>query len=407
MSELEDLIHSIIARDGPIPFAHFMSLALYHPELGYYTGGRQGREPLGWTGDYLTSGDLHPLWGWAVARQLHQMWELLGRPVPFDVLEPGAGRGLLAYEVWCYARQHAPDWFAALRYTLVDRAPANAPLRVARERRLREALVVLDTPPEATRWASDIPEIFPTGTLTGVVVSNELVDALPTHVVEISEGALREVYVATDAAGRLIETLGPLSASELATYLDDFHIPWRRYPEGWRCEICLAAAPWMREIARTLRRGFALTIDYGDTARRLYTRYRRHGTLAVYRRHALGARALANPGSQDLTAHVNFSALITRGREGGLRLAGLTTQSELLQRLGVYEQAEALGRRLYPAADTERHTDRGQADHLRRRMLQSAVAALLNPGGLGGFRVLLQQCGVPGSSRLLLGLRAS
>src|SRR5215470_442901 len=91
MSELEDLIHSIIARDGPIPFAHFMSLALYHPELGYYTGGRQGREPLGWTGDYLTSGDLHPLWGWAVARQLHQMWELLGRPVPFDVLEPGAG----------------------------------------------------------------------------------------------------------------------------------------------------------------------------------------------------------------------------------------------------------------------------------------------------------------------------
>src|SRR5262245_32598057 len=140
MSELEDLIHNIIARDGPIPFARFMSLALYHPELGYYTGGGQGREPLGWTGDYLTSGDLHPLWGWAVARQLHQIWELLGCPTPFDVLEPGAGRGLLAREVWRYARERAPGWLASLRYTLVDRAPVDVPLRVVRERQLREAL---------------------------------------------------------------------------------------------------------------------------------------------------------------------------------------------------------------------------------------------------------------------------
>src|SRR5262249_21963549 len=87
VNELEELIRTIIGRDAPASFPPFTSLALYHPELGYYTGGRQGREPLGWAGDYVTSGDLHPLWGWAVAHQLHQMWELLGRPVPFDVLE--------------------------------------------------------------------------------------------------------------------------------------------------------------------------------------------------------------------------------------------------------------------------------------------------------------------------------
>src|SRR5262249_22408546 len=119
MSALEAIIRGAIAREGPLPFARFMALALYHPALGYYTGGARGREPLGWEGDYLTSGDLHPLWGWTIAHQMHQMWELLGRPALFDVLEPGAGRGLLAREVWRYAREQAPNWSSALRYTLV------------------------------------------------------------------------------------------------------------------------------------------------------------------------------------------------------------------------------------------------------------------------------------------------
>jgi SAM-dependent MidA family methyltransferase len=177
----------------------------------------------------------------------------------------------------------------------------------------------------------------------------------------------------------------------------------RRYPDGWRAEICLDALPWMREIAGILRRGFVLTIDYGDTARRLYTPDRRRGTLAVYARHQMGARPLAQPGSQDVTAHVNFTALVAAGRASGLRLAGLTTQGELLRRLGLVDEMEALGARLFPAADTERHTDRGQADHLRRMSLRGAVSTLLNPHGLGGFRVLAQQRGVPGAGRVLQG----
>ena len=407
VGSLEEIIHDEIARTGPMPFARFMALALYHPTLGYYSGGGRGREPLGWEGDYFTSGDVHPLWGWALARQLHQMWEQFGRPAPFDVLEPGAGRGLLAVAVWRFAREHAPDWLAALRSTLVDRAPADAPLRQARERRLREALAALDVPLAATRWASDIGDAFAPRSLTGVVLSNELVDALPVHIVQAEDGALREVYVALDETDRLVERVGPLSTPELAAYPERFRIPWRRYPDGWRCEVCLEAIPWMREVAATVRRGFVLTLDYGDTARRLYTRERRRGTLAVYARHQLGEQPLARPGMQDLTAHVNFSALVAAGREGGLRLAGYTTQAELLRRLGIREEAEALGRRLYPAADTERHTDRGQADHLRRMTLQSAVAALLDPQGLGGFRVLAQQCGVPGARHALLGFAAA
>ena len=160
--ELERLIAEEIAESGPITFARFMELALYHPRLGYYAGGGAGREPLGWSGDYFTSGDVHPLWGWALARQLHQMWELLGCPVPFDVLEPGAGRGLLAVEVWRYALERAPEWAAALRYTLADRAPADSPLRAAREGRLSAALDALGAPPERIRWVGDPATAFAT-----------------------------------------------------------------------------------------------------------------------------------------------------------------------------------------------------------------------------------------------------
>ncbi len=406
-SALGDLIRDEIAATGPMPFAGFMARALYHPTLGYYAGGGCGREPLGWEGDYVTSGDLHPLWGWSLARQLHQMWELLGQPVVFDVLEAGAGRGLLAAAVWRYARELAPGWLPALRYTLVDSAPLDSPLRRTREQGLASALAALDVPVHATRWASTIGDVFATSSLVGAVVSNELVDALPVHVVEVAGGELREVYVAADAAGRLIGQLGPPSTAELVEYLDRFRVPWRAYDDGWRCEICLAAPLWMREVAETIERGFVLTLDYGDTARRLYRPERRHGTLAVYTRHRHGEQPLAHPGAQDLTAHVNFSALATAGRESGLRLAGFTTQAAFLTRLGIRDEAEALGRRLYPAADAARHTDRGQADHLRSLGLRGAVETLLDPRGLGGFRVLAQQRAVPGVRRALLGFSSA
>lgn len=406
MEPLETLIRDEIATTGPITFARFMALALYHPLYGYYAGGGQGREPIGWSGDYITSGDLHPLWGWTIARQLHQMWQLLDSPPHFDVIEAGAGRGLLAREVWRYAIEHAPAWVAALRYTLLDRAPEQSPLRSAREQRLAGELAVLGVPSRAVTWAADVAHIAPRS-LTGCIVSNELVDALPVHLLEKHGDTLTERYVALDpATGQFIEQAGALSSSEVAAYLDAYAVPWRAFPDGWRCEVCPAVTSWLRDISAVLARGFVLTIDYGDIARRLYTPNRRRGTLAVYTRHAFGEHPLAHPGQQDLTAHVNFTALIAAGRAVGLRLAGLTTQTDFLRRLGIRAEAEALAARLYPAADTERHTDRGQADYLRKRMLLGAVAPLLDPHGLGGFRVLIQQRGVSGAGRCLLGLQA-
>lgn len=406
LSTLDVVLAEEIAREGPIPFARFMEVALYFPSLGYYSGGGHGREPLGWEGDYFTSGDVTPLWGWSIARQLHQMWELLDRPARFDVVEPGAGRGQLARETWRYALARAPEWAASLRYTLVDRAPADSPLRQQRERWLNSQLAAFEAPEATVRWAGALSEAAPGGPITGCVVSNELVDALPVHILQVEGGALREVYVDVEpASGRLIEVLGAPSSPELAAYLDTFAIPWQRYPDGWRAEVCLEALTWMRSVAEVLGRGFALTIDYGDSARRLYTPERRQGTLAAYARHTFGASPLAQPGQQDLTAHVNFSALVEAGRSAGLRVVGMTTQELFLRRLGIVEEMESLAARLFPAADTERHTERGQADYLRRSSLRNAVSTVLNPRGLGGFHVLAQQKDVPGAR--LLGLPAT
>ncbi|MEO7001875.1 MAG: SAM-dependent methyltransferase [Ktedonobacterales bacterium] len=405
---LDAIIHDEIARQGPIPFARFMELALYHPTLGYYNGGGADREPIGWEGDFFTSGDLHPLWGWALARQLHQMWELLGKPGRFSVVEPGAGRGLLAPAVWRYALQSAPDWGRALHYYLVDQSPPESPLRAARSQRLAHNLSQLDVPDGRVQWTT-LDAFAPDhaggrGPITGCIVSNELVDALPVHRIEKQGGALREIAVALDAhSGRLIETLGDPSSAAVARYLDEYHIPWRAYPDGWQAEVCLAARNWMRQVARSLARGLILTVDYGDTARRLYTRDRRHGTLMVYAHHQLGERPLAQPGRQDLTAHVNFTALLAAGRAEGLRLAGYTTQRDLLERLGIRAEADALAARLYPYADSERQTSRGQLDYLRRSSLRTAINTLLDPHGLGNFKALALHRSVPGARSALQG----
>ena len=415
---LSQILADEIRRNGPITFARFMAVALYHPSLGYYAGGGAGREPVGWEGDYFTSGDLHPLWGESIARQLYQMWELVGRPARFDVVEPGAGRGLLVRDVWGWALRHAPDWAAALRYTLADRAPKDTPLREARERRLAAELARLSVPAGATRWADDLDDALDAEGIVGCVVSNELADALPVHLVVKHDGALQEIYVDVDAvAGRFIERVGAPSSPAVADYLDEYRVPWRGYPDGWRAEVCLDAQAWMRRLAAGIHRGFALTIDYGDAARRLYTPYRRRGTLAVYSQHQFAERPLAylaHPGAQDITAHVNFTALIEAGRAHGLRLAGMTTQAAFLTALGLRERLAELSRPLGPAIVRGGVLEAmgalgalgdSQLDHLRRISQRNALAALLEPSGLGGFKALIQQRGVPGAGRALVGLR--
>src|SRR5258706_1821 len=178
------------------------------------------------------------------------MWELLGCPRGFDVIEMGAGRGLLAREVWRYALTRAPQLAAALRYTLVDRATGTA-LHAARAARLASALADLGAPTGAVRWS----ETLPTTPVIGCVVANELVDALPVHVVEAREGTLRELFVTLDpASGQLAEVAGSPSSPEVAGYLDSFHVPWRTFPHGWWASPRRPRSCWGWASATSLRR---------------------------------------------------------------------------------------------------------------------------------------------------------
>ncbi len=369
---LQQLITERIEREGPMTFADYMRMALYEPGRGYYV---TGPSRIGWEGrDYFTNIDVSTLFASCMGQQLLQMWQKLGQPARFIVLEQGAGRGNLAQRVRSWAAQEAPAFNVALDYLTEDVSTgqdvvAGSPQGCAIEKQSAQSTVSVPSMPS-------------------VILANELVDAFPVHIVETRGGRLYELFVDVQQ-GRLREVLGEPSTEAVASYLDRYKIPWPRFGDGWRAEINLDALRWMERVAHLIRRGFILTIDYGDRARNLYIRYRRRGTLACYSRHQLNDRPLEHPGEQDITAHVNFSALIDAGRQHGLRLNTFTTQRLWLENLGIYNELERRRRNEFSEADTERSTDRGQVAWLRWNILRQRVAALTDPAGMGNFKVLI------------------
>ncbi|MEO8954251.1 MAG: SAM-dependent methyltransferase, partial [Ktedonobacteraceae bacterium] len=356
---LQQRIIERIHKEGPISFAEYMRMVLYDPDDGYYV---TGRARMGWEGgDYFTSADVSTFFAHALARQLTLWWQKLGEPAPFTVLEQGAGKGNLAQEIVAWARRTTPDFYTALDYHMEDirtGQDANTPLAVP------------NTPAPA------------------VILSNELIDAFPVHVVETRNAQLYEVYVDV-ANGRLCEVLDEPGSAEVAHYLDTYRIPWASFDDGWRAEINLDALHWMQRSASRIRHGYILTIDYGDKAKALYTHQRQRGTLACYFQHQMNERPLVRPGEQDITAHVNFSALIDEGRRQGFRLHTCTTQRHWLEGLGIHEELEQRRQNEFAAAETERATDRGQIALLQWRNVRQHVATLTDPNGMGNFKVLV------------------
>jgi SAM-dependent MidA family methyltransferase len=229
-----------------------------------------------------------------------------------------------------------------------------------------------------------------------VILANELVDAFPVHVVEKHAETLYEIYIDI-REGRLYELPKEIHNEEVASYLDSYKIPWRSYEDGWRAEINLDAPRWIEQVTQLLggpnpkrkRCGFLLTIDYGDTARKLYTADRRHGTLASYFRQQFTQQPLARPGEQDLTAHVNFTALIQAGRQHGLRLHTLTTQRQWLTDLKIYEELERIRKDGFSILDNARASDEGQIALLKWYNLRQGAMSLTARGGMGDFKVLI------------------
>jgi SAM-dependent MidA family methyltransferase len=358
-SDLQQLISECIQREGPISFAEYMRMALYEPDYGYYI---TGAAKMGWEADYFTSTDVSSLFANCMGRQLFIMWEKLRHPAHFIVLEQGAGRGHLAQGLRTWAQKEAPEFYEVLDYRTED------------IRRGEDAL-------ERT--------LLSTHEMPSVVLSNELIDAFPVHIVEKRGERLYEVFVDVQQDGRLCEVLDEPSSPEVANYLDMYKIPWRTFDEGWRAEINLDALRWIQRTAGLIRHGFILTIDYGDTAKALYTAWRKRGTLLCYFKHQANERPLLRPGEQDITAHVNFSSLIDEGTRLGMRLHRFTSQCLWLHALGFQEELEQRHVSEFAEAETARATDGGQVALLKWRDLQHRAAVLTDPNGMGDFKVLI------------------
>ena len=362
MTLLGELIRQRIRREGPLPFATYAEWVLYHPDLGYYA--RADRRS-GQGGDFATSVDLGPLFGELLAVQFAEMWRALadgtngsGR---FALVEAAAGSGRLARDVLDAAAEHDPAFYEAVDLHLVER---SGTARSAQTGTLG---------PHAGRIASsgdDVPDAA-----AGVVFANELLDALPPHVVVMTDAGLQEVYVDVDAKrGGLVERLGPLSGAAVREHVSAWDI---RLEPGWRAEICPAAVAWVRRAARALTRGFLLLIDYGHEAGELYSAAHAGGTLTTYRRHRVRNEAaggtppwLADPGERDITAHVDLTAVRRTAEREGLRTLGVLDQTYFLLGLGALDRVAA---------------DDGVAG-LRRRL---ALKSLLVPGGLGSTHKVL------------------
>src|SRR5271157_243017 len=383
MTQLQTTLFEMLRQSGPITFEQYMSLCLYHPQHGYYM---QGRERTGVRGDYFTSPDLHPIFARLIARQAVEMWERLDRPPRFTWVEMGAGRGWFARDFLQWVATQRPDFAAALDYVAIEPGLAQQ-ARIAE--RLAEAglagrvrlianleeLAPLSggTSPE-TAAAVGTPPLQPT--ITGCFFSNELIDSFPVSIVTRSHGRLREIYVGLKGEA-LHETTGPIRDPAVAAAVARYA---KELEEGHRVEVNLHAARWMQSVAEKLSRGFVLTIDYGDLASRLHTPDRPDGTLMAYRGHIASNDALAAPGEQDLTAHVNFSALIEAGKESGLDCLGFTTQERFLMALG---ESTAFGD-LYDPGQTA----------LQQLDARLKLKRLIHPEGMGAiFKVLVQYRG--------------
>ena len=355
---LRELIIGRIRTRGPLTFAEYMELALYHPELGYYA--RTDR-PSGRAGDFFTSVDVGPLFGALLADQFAEMWRILGSP-EFDLVEVGAGSGWLSCDILDAAATSDPAFYATIRLQLVER---SSTARAAQPATLSAHADRLTASPRS------LPDA-----MCGAIFANELLDALPTHVVVMTRSGLREIFV--DARGdRLVERDGPLSSPAIAAYFDRLGL---QLQPGWRAEVNLSAVTWVGEAARRLRRGFLLLIDYGHDARELYSATHAAGTLATYHRHVIDAGTtahsvapwLTDPGERDITSHVDLSSIRRTAEDEGLHLLGLLDQTYFLMGLGVADRLAA---------------QRGEtvAD-LKQRL---AAKTLLLPGGLGSTHKVL------------------
>ena len=346
-----------IVQNGPIDFAVYMEMALYDTEHGYYeTGGS-----LGWDGDFYTSEDLHSVYGEMIARQLLEVVELIASDGPVTMVEMGPGRGTLCRDVLAFLDREIPNIRSRIRFVLVERSARMT----ERQRDLLQPFLASGWP---ISWRSGLDTFLPEG-IEGVFFSNELVDAFPVHRIVIRDGLLKECFVSYES-GKFVEIEGAPSVAVAEHVRRFIHERGITLGEGMRTEVNLNAVDWMQSVASVLKKGIAVTVDYGYPAYELYGPQRPDGTLLCYVQHQASDDPYTGVGHQDMTAHVDFTALATVSQDRGLEVTGFTNQQSFLLGLGIAEKT------------TESN--------------EELIAQLIHPEGLGRtHKVLIQHTGMP------------
>ena len=375
MEEVERLIREEAQREGSISFARFMERALLEPGLGYYA---TAQRRAGRSGDFMTAPELHPILGAAIAQLAAATWERLGRPATFRWREYGAGEGTLLLAALDYLTREGHPLLGALEVSVSE---AN-PYRLAD---LTAALAALPGggPPLVTPASPPV---------AGIVVANEFADALPFHVVvgrAAAPGGFTERRVAVDAVTNALTWAEGAPDPGVAERLAPLMAGWPPLAEGQLAEISPATAEWAHGLGGELTEGVVIVLDYGregvalrDPASRMA------GTALAYQGHRATADLLSEPGSRDLTAHVDLTLLRAAAEAGGLRHLASTNQAKFLATAGV--DGEVARTRTGPAATLEGAI-----------ALRSALAQLMDPRRMGGFAVEVFVAGSsPGANTL-------
>ncbi|BBD53833.1 hypothetical protein NIES204_11150 [Planktothrix agardhii NIES-204] len=359
-----------------ITFADYMNWVLYHPEYGYYS---INKPKLGAEGDFVTSPYLGSDFGEMLAEQFFQIWEIMDCPNAFTLVEMGAGQGILASDILLYLQKKYPDFFQCLNYIIIEKSNF---LKAQQQHQLKKTL----SDSISIQWC-DLEDI-PNNNIIGCFFSNELVDAFPVHQIIVQDQQLQEIYITLDSEVKFKEIIAELSTEKITDYfkLIDIDLCSNSYPERYRTEVNLAALDWIKTLVTKLNQGFILTIDYGYTAQRYYLPSRKEGTLQCYYQHSHHNDPYLNIGRQDITAHVNFTALQLYGKDWGIDAVGFTQQALFLMALGLGDRISALSQ----------PSNYSISEILQRR---ECLHSLIDPMGLGNFGVLLQSKGLSPSQQ--------
>ena len=358
-----------------------MQTCLYSSRGGFYSG---RRDRVG--AHFGTSPTMHPVFGALIARQLEKMWNILGNPSVFHVIEVGSGDGSLACSIMDACQRMMPRFAGALYYVAADYQPVP----------FQSPAHVLDWPEESADWVSPcgqdmrarVQRVKADGlrafrNIVGCILSNELIDNFPVHRFCIRDGKVREVYV-TLVDGKLGEMLGEPSTARIEERLGSLGLS---LPEGYRGEVNLAMEDWIDQVATSLERGFVLTIDYGQGASDLYSPQNAQGTLVCHYRHGVSDDPYRNVGEQDITCLVDFTSLKRLGESRGLATVGNATQSRFLANLGFYSLFDA--------------QQPGGRTAARRELSRIAMKTLVDPDEYGDFKVLAQARGIEPGAELM------